>query len=386
MAGNESEWVEVRRRKNIVVGELEDITSFYVTNIPGGIRKSEIWKPCAKLGDLADVYLAGRRDAGGSYFAFVKYRRVNNIIAMEAALNGVTMWGKKIRANVSKHPRKPPSSAGKVAAPYGQKNLTSHSVFRPRDNKSFADVLKGSLQSEEKSPMSLVEDIKYLGGMYVIMKFKSNKAAEMFRANKSIWMKWFMGLEVADVSHGKVCVLSASRRKINDEVMVNVGGVNYSIGVTELDDEWFPFKPFNHNYQSESEIGDDDDSSDGDSSVNMGLEEGEILTEAVAEDEPSMGVDSSFTRGEEELHGNSASHGNDIKASPSHVHVYVNGVYLDDGIHVVPNVSSPIPIASVGPILGPGSRRETSSPDFQLGGSTFKRHRTKKKNPQRIQY
>ncbi|CAH1436927.1 unnamed protein product [Lactuca virosa] len=36
-----------------------------------------------------------------------------------------------------------------------------------------------------------VVETKYLGGMQIIVKFKSEKADEIFKANKRLWLKWF---------------------------------------------------------------------------------------------------------------------------------------------------------------------------------------------------
>ncbi|CAH1421410.1 unnamed protein product [Lactuca virosa] len=47
-----------------------------------------------------------------------------------------------------------------------------------------------------------------------------------------------------DISMVKVCILSAFQEKINDELVVNLDGVVYRVGVFEIEDEWTPFKPF----------------------------------------------------------------------------------------------------------------------------------------------
>ncbi|KAL4592410.1 hypothetical protein LXL04_005404 [Taraxacum kok-saghyz] len=143
MKPKEYEWREVRKRKPGSSGERggtgasEDLTSFYVTNIPNGIRKEDVWNPCAKIGDLADVYLAGRRDSSGSYFAFIKYRRVQDVEVMEQALNKIILWGKNIKANISKHPRKLLLANGRKMAPPQQRvpphQPFPHHGFPPRD-------------------------------------------------------------------------------------------------------------------------------------------------------------------------------------------------------------------------------------------------------------
>ncbi|KAL4584666.1 hypothetical protein LXL04_009272 [Taraxacum kok-saghyz] len=477
MKPKEQEWVEVRRRKAGRTGkigenrDMEGLSSFYVTNLPSRIRKTDVWKACAKLGDLADVYIAGRRDSGGSFFAFIKFRNVQDVADMEDALNKVILWGKNIKANISKHPRKPPLANCRAAPPRTNNPAPAPQFeYRPRDARSFADVMKGTegTRSEQKVPPKplklskcekirewfgkeviigtvrnfdmlcnfpsvismegfFIEEIKYMGGMKVLLKFTSNKAADVFRANKNLWLKWFSEVEAAgkspprferiawlkitgvpieawkeenfdtiannfgkvliqaqsfwqnlDVSHGKVCILTATRRKVNEELSIEVDGVSHLVGVTEMDEEWFPFKPFSPEIQTESEEEDEEDIGEDELSVNMELEDGEIPANPAMEVEQSMVDETTMSKGEEQVHGNNNSHGNTFNADQQ------RECHIPDGINHVnlnPVGHSPSPIQNVsthGPIMfGPGSDSKASSPEFDEE-SYIKRRRTKK--------
>lgn len=59
-------------------------------------------------------------------------------------------------------------------------------------------------------------------------------------------------LESNDVSYRKICVLTTSRKKLNEEVMVSMDGILHKFGVFEVDDEWFPFKQINLGSPSDS--------------------------------------------------------------------------------------------------------------------------------------
>lgn len=48
-----------------------------------------------------------------------------------------------------------------------------------------------------------------------------------------------------DISHGNICVLTASRKKLNEEVMVSLDGTLHKIGLFKVDDDYVPFKQFN---------------------------------------------------------------------------------------------------------------------------------------------
>ncbi|KAL4566146.1 hypothetical protein LXL04_030256 [Taraxacum kok-saghyz] len=60
-------------------------------------------------------------------------------------------------------------------------------------------VFKGLHHFRGSSLISLegfdICEVKYIGGMNVALKFKSGRAAEVFKANRSIWLKWFVSVE-----------------------------------------------------------------------------------------------------------------------------------------------------------------------------------------------
>ncbi|CAH1448646.1 unnamed protein product [Lactuca virosa] len=91
-----------------VQSDIDEIISFYVTNIPRDVNRSKLWKPCAKLGRLVDICIPGKRDEGGSFFAFAKFTKVANTYDIVKGLNEILIGGLRVKANISKHPRKPP--------------------------------------------------------------------------------------------------------------------------------------------------------------------------------------------------------------------------------------------------------------------------------------
>ncbi|KAI3709613.1 hypothetical protein L2E82_39379 [Cichorium intybus] len=231
-----SGWHEVRRRRGSAVMATRgdsSLSSFFVKNLPGDVSKQELWGPCSKLGCLADIYIAGRRDASGSFFAFIRYDKVQDVESIEAGLNKVVYRGRKLVANVAKHPR-PLQEVMK------RRQSTNPTKFVPpssRDSRSFSDVLKGqtTIQPPSLSADTNLVDIKdirewaeqdtligevknfdtlcnfpslfslegfdiveckYAGGMQVVIKFVSVRAAEIFKANKNIWLKWFIRIEL----------------------------------------------------------------------------------------------------------------------------------------------------------------------------------------------
>lgn len=202
-------------------------------NHPGDAIKKDLWGPCSKLGLLADIFIAGRRDASGSFFAFIRYAKVQDAGSIERGLNKVVCRGRTLVANLAKHPRSTPKVTDK------NPNVSSFkpAPWKSMDSRSFSDVLMGkSVRQPSLHPMDItlssikeisewtdkstllgeakdfdtlcnfpslfalegydVVDCKYNGGMQVVIKFKSDRAAEIFKANKSIWMKWFTRVDL----------------------------------------------------------------------------------------------------------------------------------------------------------------------------------------------
>ncbi|KAI3708434.1 hypothetical protein L2E82_37603 [Cichorium intybus] len=213
-----SEWKDVRRRWSLKSKSANtSITSFYVSNLSGDVRKAALWKSHSMLGNLVDVYIAG-----------------------------------------------PPPS--KPSRPHLSKSAVFHPA--PRDDRSFADVEAGKY-TQMSSPsivLSSVQEIKdwsssavlvgeaksfdnlcnfpFLVGLegYDVSDVKflvlawddSNFEAVAGRFGKilvspcSFW-------NCKDISVGKMCILTALGRKNNDEVTVELDGSQHRIG--EEDDE-----------------------------------------------------------------------------------------------------------------------------------------------------
>ncbi|KAL4592943.1 hypothetical protein LXL04_005951 [Taraxacum kok-saghyz] len=329
----EKEWREVRRKKASqsfppgAVGIRFDpaVTSFYVCNLPGDARKGDLWKQCAKLGNLVDIYIVGRRDATSLLFAFVRYLDVVKPDVIEAGLNEMTCRGRRLKANCAKNPL--PAKPKKAHFPTPPENAPMIVTINPIpeiQDWTNGGALVGTAKCFDTlcnfpSLASLegfdICEVKYLGGMNVAVKSSSKKAGDVFKANKSIWLKWFLKVESfdkvawvkvacvpphawddanfaailgsfgkilvfpssfwssTDISAGKLCILTAQRTKINDEIEAELEGTRHKIGVMEVEDDWIPFRPFVVNDLSESDESDEEADNEEDIHVDMELEE-----------------------------------------------------------------------------------------------------------------
>ncbi|KAL4563770.1 hypothetical protein LXL04_027815 [Taraxacum kok-saghyz] len=231
----ESEWRQVRRKPaggatpaTKSKGASEDLTSFYVSNLPGDACRKELWKPCVALSNLTDIYIAGRRNSAGVFFAFVKYSDVKNqaeIDDISKGLKEVVCRGRKLEANCPRHPKRNVSVGARRPVP-----------VIPRGGKSFAEAAKGVAETNLTPTVNLegvpeirrwadksvlvgevrnldtlcnfpslldlegydVLEVKYVGGLHVAVKFKSERNAANFKANKCIWMKWFVWVDLLE--------------------------------------------------------------------------------------------------------------------------------------------------------------------------------------------
>lgn len=134
-------------------------------------------------------------------------------------------------------------------------------------------------------------EIKYIGGLKVLLIFKHSMGAKSFMENRERWGEYFrwvklwdqnqsmefdriasiriVGLLIqywgeknfedttsmfgkkispfddiphrVDMSHVKIGIITKAERRINEEIEVLAGGNRIKIGITEFDEDWFPF-------------------------------------------------------------------------------------------------------------------------------------------------
>ncbi|CAI9282640.1 unnamed protein product [Lactuca saligna] len=187
-----------------------NFTSFYVSNLP-----SDANRKCCRGSILSWVLWPTSTSSEGGMF------RALSLLSFGSQ----TSWILSRLKEVSR-----PKEIHVAAIPV---NLA------PRDSRSFSDVLKGKVGMTATYPplapvinLSSINEIedcadksilvreakdfhilcnfpslfalegfdvlecKYLEGMQVVVKFKSCRAAEIFKANQNIWQKWFLRMEV----------------------------------------------------------------------------------------------------------------------------------------------------------------------------------------------
>ncbi|CAH1443817.1 unnamed protein product [Lactuca virosa] len=239
------EWTEVRRRKKVQVQrrvENNDLSNYFVTGFPNGTRKEELRIPLSKFGLVVDVYFGGRKDYQGNNFAFVRYKDVVDMKALEEKLQGIKCRDVTLSVNISKHQRKAPQKPTHATTNSDRRHPTGPAATRYdgiRDNRSYAQATAGhtvkqpnqqirpatplvilnththmnnwlsksTLIAEAHSfdhignlPASILmsDDTKYLRGLRMAMHYGNSVAAQEFLDDETRWREWFKWVERAD--------------------------------------------------------------------------------------------------------------------------------------------------------------------------------------------
>ncbi|GKE45129.1 RNA-directed DNA polymerase, eukaryota [Tanacetum coccineum] len=101
--------------------------SVYVANFPSHLTVLELCNICGKVGTLADVYIAKRKNQLGQKFAFCHYIKVANSKTLIESLSNVWIRKLRLHANVAKFDRNVftvPSHVGEKVGKDSQPNKT----------------------------------------------------------------------------------------------------------------------------------------------------------------------------------------------------------------------------------------------------------------------
>ncbi|KAF5794878.1 putative RNA recognition motif domain, nucleotide-binding alpha-beta plait domain superfamily [Helianthus annuus] len=90
-------------RKNYGVEDSgAPVTTFFVTNLPGGVSHS-LWMAFQPHGKVKDSYVAKKRDARGNFFGFVRIEGVQNVNEMLKGMNTIKIYEAKLNVSVARY-------------------------------------------------------------------------------------------------------------------------------------------------------------------------------------------------------------------------------------------------------------------------------------------
>ncbi|KAJ0716283.1 putative RNA recognition motif domain, nucleotide-binding alpha-beta plait domain superfamily [Helianthus annuus] len=137
------------RRDNQVY--QKPVTSFFVSNLPGGVSKSILWKAFQPYRLVQDAYVAKKRDWRGNFFGFIQYEGVHDAKATLYEMNKVKIFEAQLNVCLAKYDKDNRKiEYGQVkenarAQGFAPKNRQAK-VYAPVSNTkgvSYKDVLQG---------------------------------------------------------------------------------------------------------------------------------------------------------------------------------------------------------------------------------------------------
>ncbi|KAJ0576053.1 putative RNA recognition motif domain, nucleotide-binding alpha-beta plait domain superfamily [Helianthus annuus] len=100
--GNSGEYTDHYREQQVEDQMKEKAVTFYVSNIHPQISDGELWTECRNYGQIVDAYIAKKLDKKGKRFGFLRFVKITDADKMVKALNQLTFYGWRIRANVAR--------------------------------------------------------------------------------------------------------------------------------------------------------------------------------------------------------------------------------------------------------------------------------------------
>nr|GEU48517.1 RNA-directed DNA polymerase, eukaryota [Tanacetum cinerariifolium] len=180
------------------------IRTFKKFNVSSG--DIELWSICGKVGTLADVYIANRKNKLGQMYAFCRCIRVSNYDTLIASLSNILIGKLHLHANVvrfdRKAVRKTSHTGVKLVYPVdnGDRFQSSNKgTFYANVAKASINVGRNFRSIANAHTLCSCEGfrevvIKYLGGLWVLFEFSKVETKSKFLKHKCI-LTWFSSLK-----------------------------------------------------------------------------------------------------------------------------------------------------------------------------------------------
>ncbi|KAJ0713808.1 putative RNA recognition motif domain, nucleotide-binding alpha-beta plait domain superfamily [Helianthus annuus] len=232
----------------------ENVTKFFVTNLPLGCTPWEVSEFVKVFGEVAVVYIARKKDKFGNRFCFISFKHVRDVKEMKRALNGTKMGSNKLKVNVARFASENSSLFGNLkeanshssAEPQGripvQNQFNNHAFISNGGGKLFSDLFvkndspKAGVSSGQTSCGKMVEvpedtlafqelsgkalvgrcsdlkslnslnsalveagyssfSISYLGGLSILVKMSTEEECKNLVGTYDLWQHLFSALD-----------------------------------------------------------------------------------------------------------------------------------------------------------------------------------------------
>ncbi|GKB82192.1 DIE2/ALG10 family protein [Tanacetum coccineum] len=238
---------------------LKISTSVFVTNFPEQASAKDLWNACKQYGHVVDAFIPNKRSKAGKRFGFVRFIKVFDVERLVGNLCTVWIGRHRIHANAARFHRPKGSTSSHQPAMKGK--IRDSSIGNTKDNghrddvSSYANVVKNQSQGNgenDSKPVLVLDDscvntqdyscclngkvkevgvlenlkvalgnegftdidLRYMGGLWVMIAFDSVEAKEKFLLSTGV-CSWFSQL------------IQASSEFITDErvTMVEIEGI-----------------------------------------------------------------------------------------------------------------------------------------------------------------
>lgn len=203
--------------KNVMNGNQrlsKGISSFYVTNFPDYVVRSDLWRMCNRFGKVVDVFISSKKSRFGKRFGFIRFVEVSDSELMIKNLrqiwfgyyklfasfprisnpSNLKIKGGNSRVHVEKHAGSLLSYASVV------KGIGDNTILQNKDES--IQISAGDFIVEKRKRACLIKgrdfltlpnlrmlcfdegfedfDIRYVGGLWVMLEFKHKESCKNF--------------------------------------------------------------------------------------------------------------------------------------------------------------------------------------------------------------
>ncbi|KAM0039489.1 putative RNA recognition motif domain, nucleotide-binding alpha-beta plait domain superfamily [Helianthus debilis subsp. tardiflorus] len=238
-----------RRGKGNGAGFRQEISKFFVTNIPQGCRPWDLANAFRIYGEIAGAFIAKKKDKVGRTFGFVSFKGVRDLEELKCSLSNVKLGVNKLEINVALYAKEngnaksvvgnggnggKPKMMGAGQHRVQEDYLQAKVQMSVKSGASFLDVLTNTTQvvkeedvlvldpssfslasytrrgavgrtlgiHELRSIKTLLKDagfegacIQYLGGLSVLIAFDNEVSMSKLLNEKETWGQWFSSFQ-----------------------------------------------------------------------------------------------------------------------------------------------------------------------------------------------
>ncbi|CAH1423762.1 unnamed protein product [Lactuca virosa] len=168
-----------------------------MTNFPVDFGVKELWDACAKVGTVADVYIAKNLSKLGKHFAFVCFIKVSDEKLLESKIRDIWLGSYHLFASVAHFQREPDRKGQSNSHVHGDQVV---SKLNGQGLGSYATVVKGASVFAKLRDIRLIQNlfvllkeegfddlqIKYVASDWVYLTFLSEEVCTRFKKCKGI--------------------------------------------------------------------------------------------------------------------------------------------------------------------------------------------------------